>query len=136
MKGVAMDADRKARLAAAGFQFGSVGELFGLTKAEEDLVELKVALAEAIRGRREEHSLSQADLARLIGTGQARVSKLESASESTSLDMLFRCMLALGATREDLAEAILRSTPPKQPAKKARASATSTKRPGRKSQAA
>ncbi|MEA2694227.1 MAG: hypothetical protein QOJ16_3614 [Acidobacteriota bacterium] len=130
-----MDPDRKERLEAAGFKFGTVGELFGLTAAEEELVELKVALAEAIRERREEHSLSQADLARLIGTGQARVSKLERSSEATSLDTLFRCMLALGATRQDLAEAILHTTPPKHPTGKGRAAAKATT-PGRKSRAA
>ena len=111
-----MDSDRRKRLEAAGFTFGSVGQLFGLTEAEEELVEMKVALAEAIRERREEHSLSQADLARLIGTGQARVSKLERASESTSLDTLFRCMLVLGASRQDLANAIARTAPPQEPA--------------------
>src|SRR5436305_6319884 len=107
--GARMDPDRKHRLEAAGFKFGSVGELFGLTEAEEELIEMKVALAEAIRYLREASSLSQADLARLIGTGQARVSKLERSSESTSLDTLFRCMLVLGATRQDLAKAISRS---------------------------
>jgi DNA-binding XRE family transcriptional regulator len=94
----------------AGFKFGTVGELFGLSEAEEELVEMKVAVAEAIRELREAHSLSQADLARLIGTGQARISKLERSSETTSLDTLFRCMLALGATRQDLAKAISHST--------------------------
>jgi len=133
-----MDSDRKRRLEAAGFKFGTVGELFGLTEAEEELVELKVALAEAIRERREEHSLSQADLARLIGTGQARVSKLERTSEPTSLDTLFRCMLVLGATRKDLAEAILHTTPPRNPTGKEQAAAkdTKTRTAGRKSRAA
>jgi transcriptional regulator with XRE-family HTH domain len=105
-----MNADRKKRLEAAGFKFGTVGELFNLSEAEELLVEVKVALAEAIRELREVRSLSQADLARLIGSGQARVSKLERSLESTSLDTLFRCMLALGASRQDLAKTIGRST--------------------------
>lgn len=104
-----MNADRKKRLEAAGFKFGTVGELFNLSETEELLVEVKVALAEAIRELREVHSLSQADLALLIGSGQARVSKLERALDSTSLDTLFRCMLALGASRQDLAKAIGRS---------------------------
>jgi predicted XRE-type DNA-binding protein len=131
-----MDSDRKSRLEAAGFKFGTVGELFGLTEAEEELVELKVAIAEAIRELREEHSLSQADLARLIGTGQARVSKLERTSESTSLDTLFRCMLVLGATRQDLARAILHTTPPKKPTGNSRTATQGTKSAGRKPHAA
>lgn len=86
----------------------------GLGRAKPDagqelLVEVKVALAEAIRELREVRSLSQADLARLIGSGQARVSKLERSLESTSLDTLFRCMLALEASRQDLAKTVGRS---------------------------
>jgi len=111
-----MNADRKKRLEAAGFKFGTVGELFNLSEAEELLVEVKVALAEAIRELREVRSLSQADLALLIGSGQARVSKLERALESTSLDTLFRCLLALGASRQDLAKTIGRSPRPKKAA--------------------
>jgi predicted transcriptional regulator len=131
-----MDPDRKSRLEAAGFKFGTVGELFGLTEAEEELVEMKVAVAEAIRELREMHSLSQADLARLLGTGQARVSKLERPSESTSLDTLFRCMLVLGATRQDLAKAISHSNRPKKASGKSRTAAKGTKRVGSKAYAA
>lgn len=71
-----MNADKQKRLEAAGFKFGTVGELFNLSETEELLVEMKVALAEAIRELREVRSLSQADLARLIGSGQARVGRL------------------------------------------------------------
>jgi predicted XRE-type DNA-binding protein len=132
-----MDPDRKSRLEAAGFKFGTVGELFGLTEAEEELIEMKVAVAEAIRELREVRSLSQADLARLIGTGQARVSKLERSSESTSLDTLFRCMLVLGATRQDLAKAISHSIrPTKKKTATSRAAAKGTKSVGRKTHAA
>lgn len=48
-----MDPDRKSRLEAAGFKFGTVGDLLGLFEAEEELVEMKVAVAEAIRELRD-----------------------------------------------------------------------------------
>ena len=133
-----MNADRKKRLEAAGFKFGTVGELFNLSEAEELLVEVKVALAEAIRELREVRSLSQADLALLIGSGQARVSKLERSLESTSLDTLFRCMLALGASRQDLAKTIGRSPRPKKavdekgPRRQPNSSEKSSLHPGRR----
>lgn len=101
-----MDAERKRRLEAAGFKFGTVGELFGLSEAEEQLVELKVVIADAVRELRDTRALSQSDLARLVGTGQARISKLERSAESTSLDTLVRCLLVLGASRKDLARTI------------------------------
>jgi len=132
-----MNADRKKRLEAAGFKFGTVGELFDLSETEKLLVEVKVALAEAIRELREVRSLSQADLARLIGSGQARVSKLERSLESTSLDTLFRCMLALGASRQDLAKTIGRSTRSKKavdegPRRQSHSSEKSSLRPSRR----
>jgi predicted XRE-type DNA-binding protein len=114
------------RLEAAGFKFGTVRELFDLSAAEELLVEMKVAIAEAVRALREEHALSQADLARLIGSGQGRVSKLERSFEPASLDTLFRCMLVMGASRRDLAEAIAR---PARPKKSAGRSKSRAKRP-------
>ena len=46
-----MNAALQKRLEAAGFEFGTVGELFGLSEAEEQSVEMKVALAEAARAR-------------------------------------------------------------------------------------
>ena len=133
-----MNADRKKRLEAAGFKFGTVGELFKLSEAEELLVEVKVALAEAIRELREVRSLSQADLALLIGSGQARVSKLERSLDSTSLDTLFRCMLALGASRQDLAKTIGCSPRPKKavdekgPRRQPHSSEKSSLHPGRR----
>lgn len=48
-----MDADRRTSLEAAGFKFGTVGELFSLSEAEEPLVEVKVAKEEAIRELKE-----------------------------------------------------------------------------------
>src|ERR1044071_9764311 len=99
-----MDAERKRRLEEAGFRFGTVRVLFDLSAVEEQIVEMKLALAEAIRALRGSRELSQADLARLVGSGQARISKLERAREETSLDTLVRCMFALGASRQDVAK--------------------------------
>jgi len=50
MEATSMNADRKKGLEAVGFKFGTVGELFNLSEAEELLVEVKVALA--VRSRR------------------------------------------------------------------------------------
>jgi len=101
-----MDAGKRKRLKEAGFKFGSVGELFGLSKADEEMIEVRVALANAIRSLRERHELSQERVAELLESGQARVSKVESADPSISLDFMVRAAFCLGATRGDLARAI------------------------------
>jgi transcriptional regulator with XRE-family HTH domain len=50
--------------------------------------------------------MTQAELARRIHSSQSRVAKMEAADGSVSLDLLIRSLLALGATRKDLATAI------------------------------
>jgi hypothetical protein len=49
---IAMDAAKQARLEAAGFRVGMVAEFLGLTPEEEALVEVRVALARALKERR------------------------------------------------------------------------------------
>src|SRR5260370_1325813 len=70
------------------------------------MIEVRVALANTIRGLRERHELSQEQVAELLESGQARVSKVESADPSISLDFMVRAAFCLGATRGDLARAI------------------------------
>lgn len=50
--------------------------------------------------------MTQTELARRIKSSQSRVAKMEAADGSVSLDLLIRSLLALGATRKDLATAI------------------------------
>jgi hypothetical protein len=42
----------------------------------------------------------------VVGAGQSRVAKMETADPSVSMDLLVRAHLALGATPKDLARAI------------------------------
>jgi predicted transcriptional regulator len=47
-------------------------------------------------------------LARQLGSSQSRVAKLEAADPSVSLDLLIRALLTVGASRKDVAAAIVR----------------------------
>jgi len=69
-------------------------------------VELKVHLSESLRNRRERHGLTQTDLAKMIRSSQSRVAKMEAGDPSVSLDLLVRSLLALGASKKELAKAI------------------------------
>lgn len=99
-----MNEAKRKRLEEAGFRLGTVGELFHLSKVDEEMIELRVALASTIRRLRERRELSQSRLAELLDSGQARVSKIESADPSVSLDLMVRTALTLGVTRGELAE--------------------------------
>lgn len=123
-----MDDAKRKRLEKAGFKFGTVGELFDLHKVDEEMIELRVALAGTIRRLRQRSELSQARVAELLDSGQARVSKIESADPSVSLDLMFRAALTLGSTREGLAKVISSSGRNRQTAPSRRASRSDRKR--------
>lgn len=54
--------------------------------------------------------LSQESLANRINSSQSRVAKMETSDPSVSLDLIVRTLLAMGATREDVAGAIASSS--------------------------
>jgi transcriptional regulator with XRE-family HTH domain len=85
---------------------GSAEDFLGLSDEETAFVELKLALSERLRVRRTKLGLSQAALARRLGSSQSRVAKMEASDPSVSLDLLVRGLLATGATRRDIATAI------------------------------
>lgn len=101
-----MQRHKQERLREAGWRSGSVTDFLGLTRAEAAYVEMKLALAGQLRARRLQLRLSQAALARELGSSQSRVAKMEGADPTVSADLLIRALLALGSTRRDLAGAI------------------------------
>jgi len=102
--------EKRKKLEAAGRRAGTASQLLGLSKQEAELVELKLALAQGLRLRREARRLTQGRLARLIGSSQSRVAKMEAADSTVTLDLLLRSLLATGATRRELAKIIQRPT--------------------------
>ena len=94
------------RLQAAGWKVGSAHEFLGLSKQEAVLVEMKLALANSVKRRRQRRKMTQAAMAKQLGTSQSRLAKIEAADRSVSIDLLVRSLLALGASRRDLARLI------------------------------
>lgn len=103
-----MDAAKKKRLQDAGWRVGSVQEFLGLSDAEAELVEMRVALGTGLKARREGAKLTQTALAKLLESSQSRVAKMEAGDPSVSLDLLIRAHLALGAGRADIGRWLLR----------------------------
>lgn len=101
-----MDEKKRRRLELAGWTVGSASDFIGLSAEEAAFVELKLALSRSLRERRKEQGLSQATLARRIGSSQSRVAKMEASDPTVSLDLLVRGLLATGAKRKDIAVAI------------------------------
>jgi predicted XRE-type DNA-binding protein len=101
-----MDKKTEKRLESAGWKVGDASEFLGLSAEEAAIVELRVGLANAVRERRSQRSMSQEQLGRLLGSSQSRVAKMEAADPSVSIDLMVRSLLRMGASRKDVASYI------------------------------
>lgn len=101
-----MKQSKRHKLEAAGWQVGSAADFLGLGKEEESLIEMKLALAQKLKARRQSGNLTQLDIAKRLGSSQSRIAKMEVADKSVSLDLLIRSLLSLGVTRQDVAGAL------------------------------
>ena len=101
-----MNTKTKKNLEAGGWITGDAKDFLELTDAEAAFIEMKLALAADLRARRIEKHLNQTQVARLIGSSQSRVAKMEAADPSVSVDLLIRSILKLGARRRDLAKVV------------------------------
>jgi len=101
-----MKQNKRDKLKAAGWRVGDAGEFLGLSKEEAAFVEIKLALAASLHRRRVRRNLTQEQLAQQLGSSQSRVAKMEAADASVSLDLLVRSLLALGASRRDVAKVL------------------------------
>jgi len=101
-----MHSAKRKKLEAAGWRTGTAAEFLGLTPEEEAYIELCARLAGGVRARRLRRKLTQVELARMLGSSQSRVAKMEAGDPSVSMDLMVRSLLALGATPRDLARII------------------------------
>jgi Helix-turn-helix domain len=99
-----MKESKRKKLEAAGWRVGSADEFLGLSAVESVLVDLRLALSQALRQRREKLRLSQRMLAERIKSSQSRIAKMEAADPEVSFELLLRGFFATGATRRDVAQ--------------------------------
>jgi hypothetical protein len=97
---------KRKRLAAKGWKVGSATQFLGLSPEEEAYVELKLRLADGLRKRRLGSRLTQQELAKAVRSSQSRVAKMEAGDPTVTVDLLVRSLLALGATRREVARII------------------------------
>ena len=98
-----MDKYKKKRLTARGWKVGNTDEFLGLAPEEAIYIDLKLALSDYLKTKRQQKKLTQVELGKLLRSSQSRVAKMESGDPSVSLDLLIRALLALGVSREELA---------------------------------
>jgi DNA-binding XRE family transcriptional regulator len=105
---------KRKRLETKGWKVGSTQEFLGLTDEEAAYIELKLRLAMSLRKLRERRAVTQADLAKLLGSSQSRVAKMEAGDSSVSLDLLIRSLFSLGTSSTELSRIIARRRPPRR----------------------
>jgi len=104
-----MDKEKRKKLEAKGWKVTSVAEFLELNPDEESLIELRLALSNAVKNHRLEAKLTQQEAARLLHSSQSRIAKMEAGDASVSLDLLIRSLLSLGVTAADLPKLLERN---------------------------
>ncbi|MBE0564980.1 MAG: helix-turn-helix domain-containing protein [Krumholzibacteria bacterium] len=101
-----MEAKKRKKLEAGGWKIGGAAEFLELTPDEARFIELKIALSESLRAERTRQGVTQAALARQLGSSQSRVAKMEAGDPSVTVDLLLKALLTLGVTKKQLAKII------------------------------
>ena len=101
-----MDKKKKKFLESKGYRVGSTEDFLGLSKEELEYIELKISLSQALTKQRKQKKLTQIQLAKMLNSSQSRVAKMEKGDPTVSLDLLIKSLLAVGATKKNIAEAI------------------------------
>jgi hypothetical protein len=89
-----------------GWVEGSAKEFLGLSDADVEFIELRLALSRLLREVRQKLRLTQVEVAARLDTSQSRLAKMEKADPTVSSDLLLRSLFRLGVTRKELADAI------------------------------
>ena len=100
-------ADKRRKLERAGWTVGDAGDFLGLSADERRFVEVKLALADGLRRRREQLGLTQTQVAERFGSSQSRVAKMEAADRTVTTDLLLKSLFRLGARPRDVARLLI-----------------------------
>jgi hypothetical protein len=92
------DAKRK-KLEAQGYWVGDAADFVGLEPHERALLDLRLQLRKGVKAARAMNGLTQIQVAKAMGSTQARVAKAESeAAGEVSVEMLIRALYAAGGS--------------------------------------
>lgn len=97
-----MRADKRRQLERAGWTVNDAGDFLELSADERRFVEVKLALADGLRRRREQLGLTQAQVAERFGSSQSRVAKMEAGDRTVTTDLLLKSLFRLGASPREV----------------------------------
>lgn len=101
---------KRERIEQKGWKLGSAEDFLGLSADETAFIELKLALGQRLKTAREKKGVTQTDLAKLAGSSQSRVAKMEAGDPSVSMDLIVKTLLAMGVSRKQIASTIAQTS--------------------------
>jgi hypothetical protein len=109
-----MNAEKKARLEAAGYKFTTTTNWLDLTPEDEAEIESRLATDRARRAlaalvKESRGPMTQTELAKRIKTTQPRIAKIESASPNVSIEQLMRAAIGAGADLKRIGKALVKA---------------------------
>ena len=108
----ALKKTKRDKLERAGFVVGDTQAFLDLSDAEMAMIDARVALAQALRDRRNRVlKVSQAAFAERIGSSQSRVAKMETGDPSVTLDLLIRSLVRSGSPLEEVGRVLCEAKP-------------------------
>ena len=97
---------KRQKLESKGWKVGSAQDFLRLSDEEAAYIEMKLALSEKLKERRQRKKMTQTELARLVHSSQSRVAKMEAGDPTVSIDLLMKSLLALGVSKKELGRSI------------------------------
>ncbi len=101
-----MDKTKKKTIENKGWNVGDIDQFLGLDSAEMAIVEMKMALAKTLIEKRKKSKITQINMAKLIGSSQSRVAKIEKGDSTVSIELMLKSLFSLGATKKEIAKVI------------------------------
>ena len=101
-----MDNKKKKKLEAKGWIFGDTSDFLELSPEEAQFIDLKIALKNSLKAERQKQNITQVELAKLIGSSQSRIAKMEAGDPTVTVDLLLKALLQLGVTNKQISKII------------------------------
>jgi len=101
-----MKAAKQKKLEEAGWAVGSASDFLNLSESENAIIVMKLALASKLKKLRKARDMTQLELAKLIGSSQSRVAKMEVADKSVSMELFVKSLVSLGASSMQIGKVI------------------------------
>ena len=105
-----MNKEKIKKLESMGLKVTTTKDWLKLSVEEEKVVEMRIALAAELEKMRKEKGMTQAQLAKRLGTKQSGVARMINSPDSATIDNLIKAMVSMGASVGRIAACLLLCT--------------------------